>query len=90
MFNNIFTIYNHNTRSKYNGDNMASIIDKDKKHNQKRTKAAQVGEFSKGTKRRVNITIDGSVWDRLDELEEPNKSGIVEELIKKLLKEKGL
>ena len=64
-------------------------IDKDKKHNKKRTKTAQLGEFSKGTKRRVNITIDGSVWDRLDGLEHSNKSAIVEELIKKLLKEKG-
>lgn len=63
---------------------------KDKKHNKKRTKNAQQNELSKGTKRRVNITIDGSVWDRLDELKVSNKSGIVEELIKKLLKEKGV
>lgn len=64
-------------------------IDKDRKHNKKRTKTAQLGEFSKGTKRRVNITIDGAVWDRLDNLDIASKSEVVEQLIKKLLSEKG-
>lgn len=66
------------------------VEDKDKKHNKKRTKTAQTVGMSKGTKRRVNITIDGSVWDSLDGLEISSKSDLVEQLIKKLLSEKGV
>ena len=65
--------------------------DKDRKHNKRRTKEAQKEEFSKGTKRRINISIDGDVCDSLDEIEDINsKSSKIEELLKELLRKKGI
>lgn len=64
-------------------------MDKDQKHNKKRTKEAQKNGMSKGTKRRVNITISGDVWDKLDDLKIESKSEVVETLIKELLKKNG-
>lgn len=58
-----------------------------KKHNAKRTKTAQKDNLSKGTKRRVNITIDGNVWDDMENLDYESKSKFIEELIQKQLKE---
>jgi len=56
-----------------------------KKHNQRRTKEAQNNKNSKGTKRRVNITINGSLWDEIEKLDIGSKSKLVEDLIKEKL-----
>lgn len=64
-------------------------MDKDQKHNKKRTKDAQKNGMSKGTKRRVNITINGDIWDKLDEMGIESKSETVETLIKELLRKNG-
>ena len=61
-------------------------MDKDKKHNKKRTKTAQTSNMSTGTKRRVNITIDATVWDSLDELGIKNKSAFIEDYLKSQVK----
>lgn len=54
-----------------------------------RTRVAQrTGASSPQKKRRVNITVTGELWDRLDELGVENKSSIIEDFIRELVKQK--
>jgi len=59
-------------------------------YNKKRTKKEQAKEIIPTKKRRVNITIDGRLWDKLDELSPQSKSKFVEDFIKKELEKNGL
>lgn len=58
-----------------------------KKYNKRRTKSAQTDGLSKGTKRRVNITIDGDVWDEIENLDIESKSKYIEDLLKQKIEE---
>lgn len=63
------------------------IKEQHKKHNAKRTKNAQTDNLSRGTKRRVNITIDGDVWDEIENLDIESKSKFIEDLLKQKIKQ---
>jgi len=57
-----------------------------KKHNKKRTKETQNALGIKNLKRRVNITISGSVWDEIENLDMESKSKFIEDLLKQEIK----
>lgn len=43
------------------------------------------GQLNKSSKRRVNITVQGSIWDKLDEMGIENKSSLIEDYLRKLV-----
>ena len=61
-----------------------------KEKDKRRTKQALKDEITPTIKRRVNITVDSRVWDKLDELDLTSKSAYIEDFIKKELHKKGL
>ncbi len=71
---------------------MSNIAEWSKTQNKKRTKKAQKEDFStsRDIKRRVNITINGNVWDKLDFIADGSKSKFIEDYIKSELKKHGI
>lgn len=60
----------------------------EQKYNKSRTRHAQrTGQSNANVKRRVNITINGELWDHLDDLGVENKSSIIQEFIEQYIKE---
>lgn len=59
----------------------------EKKYEKSRTKSGQKNPTSK---RRVNITVTGSLWDKLDEMGIENKSSVIEDFLRKMVYENEL
>lgn len=63
------------------------MIDNMKKKNKNRTKESQNLHNTKAKKRRVNITIEGNVWDEIENLDIESKSKFIEDLLKQKIKQ---
>lgn len=61
------------------------FLTNEQRYNKSRTRAAQRQGHGGDVKRRVNITVTGEYWDKLDELGFTNKSSLIEDYIKELI-----